>query len=138
MSEAEYGVADLSPLPWVLTHGDLVEMNILVNKSTGALTGVIDWAEASILPFGFSLYCLENLLGWMDSRGWHFVDTADQLRNLFWTTFEGHIGRALSEEERRALAGARDMGIRKNYVNSPNYLKAWLTWSPLETSLTSS
>ncbi len=41
--------------PGVLTHGDLSEMNFLVNPETGHLTGVIDWAEAEILPFGYAL-----------------------------------------------------------------------------------
>jgi len=33
--------------PVVLTHGDLNEMNILVDPASGRITGVVDWAEAS-------------------------------------------------------------------------------------------
>ncbi|KAJ5527471.1 Protein kinase-like protein [Penicillium frequentans] len=42
--------------PMVLNHGDLYGMNFLVNPSNGHLTGVIDWAEAQICPFGMSLW----------------------------------------------------------------------------------
>ncbi|KAK3366670.1 hypothetical protein B0T24DRAFT_508791, partial [Lasiosphaeria ovina] len=55
----------------VLNHGDLCEMNIPADPKTGRLTGVIDWESACTLPFGMSLWGLENSLGWMDSAGWH-------------------------------------------------------------------
>ncbi|KAK8036868.1 hypothetical protein PG994_015365 [Apiospora phragmitis] len=42
-------------LPFVISHGDLCEMNILVNHTTGNITGILDWAEARVLPFGFAL-----------------------------------------------------------------------------------
>lgn len=42
-------------LPFVLSHGDLNMMNLLVNPKTGNITGIVDWAEARILPFGFAL-----------------------------------------------------------------------------------
>ncbi|KAJ5653781.1 hypothetical protein N7490_000784 [Penicillium lividum] len=45
----------LSTYPMVLNHGDLSETNIFVDHNTGHLTGVIDWAEAKMCPFGFSL-----------------------------------------------------------------------------------
>ncbi|KAK7424770.1 hypothetical protein QQX98_000353 [Neonectria punicea] len=74
-------------LPFVLSHGDLCEMNLLISPETGNITGVVDWAEARILPFGFSLWGFENILGFMDSRGWHYYDNRDQLEDLFWRTF---------------------------------------------------
>ncbi|KAF1950266.1 hypothetical protein CC80DRAFT_456045 [Byssothecium circinans] len=49
--------------PVVLTHGDFNEVNILVDPDSGEITGVVDWPDASILPFGFALYALENALG---------------------------------------------------------------------------
>lgn len=58
-------------LPFVLSHGDLNMMNLLVNPETGNITGIVDWAESRILPFGFALYGLEHFLGRMDSEGWH-------------------------------------------------------------------
>lgn len=53
----------------VLTHGDLCEMNFLVELETGHLTGLVDWAEAEILPFGCALRGLENVLDFMDMHG---------------------------------------------------------------------
>jgi hypothetical protein len=58
----------LGALPFVLNHGDFCEMNLLINSETGYTTGIVDWAEARILPFGFSLWGLENVLGHMDSK----------------------------------------------------------------------
>lgn len=40
--------------PVVLAHGDLNEMNILVDPDIGGITGVVDWPGASnylALPF---------------------------------------------------------------------------------------
>lgn len=74
-------------LPFVLSHGDLCEMNLLINPETGNITGIVDWAEARILPFGFSLWGFENILGFMDSKGWHYYDNRDELEDLFWRTF---------------------------------------------------
>lgn len=53
----------LNALPFVLSHGDLNVMNLLINTETGNITGIVDWAESRILPFGFALYGLENVLG---------------------------------------------------------------------------
>jgi hypothetical protein len=55
--------------PLALNHGDLSGLNIFVDPSTGRITGIIDWAEATIGPFGMSLWGLENLLGFMDGQG---------------------------------------------------------------------
>lgn len=74
-------------LPLVLSHGDLNAMNLLVNPQTGNILGIVDWAESRVLPFGFALYGLENLLGRMDSKGWHYYDNYRELQSLFWQTF---------------------------------------------------
>lgn len=50
----------------VLNHGDLSELNVLVDPLTGRLTSVINWAKAKICPFGISLWGLENILGSMN------------------------------------------------------------------------
>ena len=34
--------------PMVLTHSDIDEMNVLVNPSSGEITGIVDWPRASI------------------------------------------------------------------------------------------
>ncbi|RSL75721.1 hypothetical protein CEP52_017830, partial [Fusarium oligoseptatum] len=59
---AELPLLFSSPYPLVLSHGDLCEMNILVDHLTGHITGVVDWEDARILPFGISLWGFENVL----------------------------------------------------------------------------
>ena len=39
-----------SSYPLVLTHSDLCELNIIVDPETGHINGIIDWANAKILP----------------------------------------------------------------------------------------
>lgn len=100
--------------PAVLSHGDLCEMNFLVDLETGHLTGVIDWAEAGILPFGCALWVLENMLGFMDERGWHYFDRYRELEDLFWRSFEDSVGETL-DEKWRAIQVARRIGILFRY-----------------------
>lgn len=66
-------------------------MNLLTNPETGNITGIVDWAESRILPFGFALYGLENVLGWMDSEGWHYYDRYRELESLFWQIFREEV-----------------------------------------------
>ncbi|KAK1829261.1 hypothetical protein QBC39DRAFT_392664 [Podospora conica] len=87
-------------LPFVLSHGDLCEMNLLINSETGNITGIVDWAEARVLPFGFSLWALENMLGCMDSRGWRYYDNRRELEDIFWQTFS------------EGASGASDVGLQ--------------------------
>lgn len=49
-------------LPIVLAHKDFGDFNILVDPETCHLLGVIDWAEATLEPFGINLYATENLM----------------------------------------------------------------------------
>ncbi|KAK4218154.1 hypothetical protein QBC37DRAFT_413413 [Rhypophila decipiens] len=82
----------IEALPWVLTHGDLVPSNVIIdfcsskqqhrysscnncssssqqptNKNNDDplpfIRGLIDWAEAEYLPFGVGIYGLEEFLG---------------------------------------------------------------------------
>ncbi|KAK3323210.1 hypothetical protein B0T19DRAFT_442706 [Cercophora scortea] len=101
-------------LPFVLTHGDLCEMNILIHPDTGNITGIVDWAEATILPFGFALWSLENLFGFMDSKGWHYFDNRRELEGLFWRTFMLEA-RAVSDEQLRLIRLARMAGLFCRY-----------------------
>ncbi|KAF1966825.1 hypothetical protein BU23DRAFT_517258 [Bimuria novae-zelandiae CBS 107.79] len=100
--------------PAVLTHGDLCEMNFLVDPETGHLTGVIDWAEAGILPFGCALWGLENILGFMDRRGWHYFDSYQELEDLFWRSFKDSVGETL-DGKWRAIQVARRIGVLFRY-----------------------
>ncbi|KAL3587855.1 hypothetical protein FPOAC2_13754 [Fusarium poae] len=103
-----------SSYPMVLNHGDLSEMNILVDPLTGRITGVIDWAEAKICPFGISLWGLENILGSMDSQGWRYHLHHCSLRAQFWRTFEEAVG-GVSEDDRQAIQIARMAGLFLQY-----------------------
>jgi hypothetical protein len=103
-----------STYPLVLSHDDLCEMNIFVDPNTGHITGIIDWAEARIFLFGISLWGFENMLGYMDSRGWHYYNNHHKLENLFWQTFEETVGGVL-ETDRQALRVARMAGFFLRY-----------------------
>ncbi len=98
--------------PLVLTHDDLCEMNILVDPQTGHIKGIIDWADAKIQPFGLALWGVENVLGYMDSKGWHYFSNHEQLEQLFWTVFEDEIGAGtITAEDRERIQLARLVGI---------------------------
>lgn len=100
--------------PVVLTHGDLNEMNILVDPASGKITGVVDWAEASFQPFGFALYALDNALGSMGPDGWEYFDHADYLRDEFWSSFSRLVG-GLSESRMESIRLARVAGLLIRY-----------------------
>lgn len=69
--------------PVGLAHSDLNEMNVPTDTSNSKITGVVEWAGASILPFGLTLYALENALSSMGWNGWKCFDNADDLRRAF-------------------------------------------------------
>lgn len=111
----EKGGMDL--LPVVLTHGDLLPTNILVDECTWLVKGYVDWAEAEYLSCGICLYGLEHLLGYLEdsesARRPRFVyyDQAAQLRSVFWTSFEQQVPEIARQHARDALMLARDVGI---------------------------
>ena len=100
-------------IPFVITHGDLNEMNILVDD-IGHITGVIDWAESEICPFGISLWALENILGYMDDTGWHYHDNCKELREEFWRVFEKSVG-PLQEDMKENIRISRMVGLFLRY-----------------------
>lgn len=113
-------VQDILPIlrsgehPVVLTHGNLNEMNILVDHTSGKITGVVDWAEASFQPFGFALYALDNALGSMGPDGWEYFDNAEFLWDEFWRTFIGLVG-GLSASQMKSIRLARVAGLLIRY-----------------------
>ncbi|KAK4106362.1 hypothetical protein N658DRAFT_414229, partial [Parathielavia hyrcaniae] len=78
--------------PLALTHSDLDELNILVDSGSGTITGVIDWTDAGIQPFGLTLYALDKFIGSMGRDGWVYLDTAGALRDEFWRAFADYAG----------------------------------------------
>ncbi|KAG8411411.1 hypothetical protein J3458_015471 [Metarhizium acridum] len=80
-------------LPMVLLHKDFSSCNIVVDEATCHLTGVIDWAEADIGPFGMNLYTLQSISGKLHLQdGWTRYDDYDSLQQIFWTNFIDRVG----------------------------------------------
>lgn len=103
-------------VPWVLTHSDLSNMNILVDPDSGHLTGVVDWADAGIEPFGIALWGLESVLGSSGSDGWsYFGNDVSHSRRLFRKAFLTEIGAPISHKTRRAIDEARTLGVLLRY-----------------------
>jgi len=102
----------LPGIPWTLTHGDLCDTNLLVDPKSGELTGVPDWAEAEILPFGFALWGLETLLGAMDEmKGcWLYSTQHKYLEEVFWATFAEHVP-GLTDSQWRGIRIGRLLGL---------------------------
>lgn len=102
-------------LPWVLTHDDLSDMNILVDSDTGHITGVVDWADAIVRPFGVALWGLESMLGRSGPGGWLWLsDELPRHRQLFYRTFWEEVG-GLSDEQCQSIERARILGILFRY-----------------------
>ncbi|QKX58933.1 uncharacterized protein TRUGW13939_06061 [Talaromyces rugulosus] len=100
--------------PLVLSHGDLCEMNIMVDSEAGGITGIIDWAEAKVLPFGMSLWGVLNMFGFMNCQGWHYHENSSRLESLFWEVFNRNAGE-ISPNEKRAIKIAERAGLVLRY-----------------------
>lgn len=110
----------ITSLPWVLSHGDVVPANIMVEPSKSRpeellLTGMLDWAETEYLPFGVGLYGLEELLGETDSSGrFAYYHDEKELRALFWAQLEEELAagaHALSQTQRDVIDDAHTLGV---------------------------
>ena len=91
-------------------HDDLLENNIHVDETTGHITGIVDWSDAIVGPFGVSFVGLETLLGVQTMTSWHFHPSHLSLRQHFWGTFYSEIG-SISEENQRSIEVARLFGL---------------------------
>ncbi|KAF8191322.1 hypothetical protein BJ912DRAFT_1022028 [Pholiota molesta] len=85
--------------PLVPNHIDLLENNIHVDRDTGKLTGICDWAGTEISPFGMSLGAVENMLG---------IPT--ELRKLFYDELYSAIGH-VSDGDKKRIEDARLIGL---------------------------
>ena len=106
----------LDSLPVVLTHGDLLPSNILVDSKTSKITGLVDWAEAEYLPFGMSLYGLDHLLGYLEGSdagqpSFIYYEQANLLRSHFWEILRQRIFHSTNQCMQRVTALSRDMGV---------------------------
>jgi len=100
--------------PSAIQHDDFLENNFHVNEATGHITGVVDWADAMIAPFGLSLGGLETILGVQTSSSWHFHPDHVELREHFWDTFYKHTG-PISADSRRSIEVARLFGLFRTH-----------------------
>ncbi|KAF2769341.1 hypothetical protein EJ03DRAFT_246110, partial [Teratosphaeria nubilosa] len=103
-------------LPIVLTHGDLLPSNILVDQASWRIRGVIDWAEAEWLPFGICLYGLEHLLGYMETAvgkrpKFVYYRQAKELRDEFWGLLLQQIPELENPKTLDQVMLARDVGV---------------------------
>ncbi|KAK1238164.1 hypothetical protein MKX08_002743 [Trichoderma sp. CBMAI-0020] len=104
-------IDNIFSLPMVLLHQDFSSLNIMVDKTTCHSTGVIDWAEAEVAPFGLNLLTLHGLAGHLHLRdGWSRYDDFDHLQSVFWYTFQQEVG-GLSEEFLCTIKLARTTGL---------------------------
>lgn len=101
----------IQALPWVLTHGDIVPGNVIIDPSSGRLVGFVDWAEAELLPFGICFYGLEEILGEMSANGFQYHVRAMDLRRIFWDELKKCIPELLQTSTLRAVRLARDLGV---------------------------
>ena len=125
---------------WVLTHQDLSDMNIFVDPDSGHLTGVVDWADACIEPFGKALWGLESLLGCHDKNGYsYFGGDASHSRKLFREVLLNEIKTQDPLESQRAIDEVRTLGVllRWGYHWEDGSLKPASDTSMLEISLDS-
>lgn len=126
-------LARIEALPWVLTHGDVVPTNIIVEPGSATapvrLTGLLDWAEAEYLPFGVGLYGAEELLGESISARdspvggsgsaypppgscFAYYPEAAALRAVFWAELERAVPELREDEAlRTAVEMARVLGL---------------------------
>lgn len=116
LSEVRQGLPLLfrSDYPMTLNHDDLLEMNIHVDEESGRITGIVDWTDAKIAPFGTSLWGLETILGIQTSSSWLFHPKHEYLRAQFWQTFYGATGN-LSDSDRQAIEVGRLLGLFRTY-----------------------
>ena len=100
-----------SSWPLVPHHTDLLENNIHVSTETGRITGICDWKDTVIGPFGVSLGGLETMLGistW--SECWVYHANQQELRDLFWGVFYESMGN-ISKEQKELIEVARLVGL---------------------------
>lgn len=101
-------------LPMVLLHRDFGTCNIMVDEASCHLTGVIDWAEAEICPFGQNLHPLQAFTGALHLKnGWRRYEYYEPLQDIFWGTFKNEVG-DLSAETIKIIKKARIMGLLRS------------------------
>lgn len=118
----------LDTLPAVLTHMDLAGQNVFVDKFTGTITGVIDFAEARTEAFGINIFAFyENHVGSMEDGHWSPYDmpageqhlglsVCEVLEKAFWDTLWANTASNLKKNDFSTAVGvALGVGIINRY-----------------------
>ena len=119
----------LQILPLVLTHPDLVGLNIFVDRITGKITGVIDFDDAQVEALGMNIVTLyEWFFGSMEDGHWspYYMPAGERygsrnvcqmLEAAFWDTFLANARLDLSKDgSGEALLVALKVGIINRYI----------------------
>ncbi|EGX50539.1 hypothetical protein AOL_s00075g175 [Orbilia oligospora ATCC 24927] len=96
--------------PIVFNHGNLTDTNVHVDKTTGRITGVIDWSGSRLGPFGTSLYGVDIALGIQSMNEWHWHPNHVELRKQFWETLSNIVG-PLGDDQISTMKIARSVGL---------------------------
>lgn len=120
------GLHCLNELPAVLTHHDFAQVNIFVNDA-GKVTGVIDFDEAGIEPFGMCIWGLyEGFFGSMERGKWSFYNQAadgypgrtvrEVLESAFWDSLWSNVSPDFRRQDcEAAVEIALGVGIINRY-----------------------
>lgn len=81
---------------------------------SGLITGVVNWTDVGIQPFGLALYVLEKIIGSMGRDGWLYLDNASLLRDEFWKAFVHHAG-PITHSQKENIEASRKAGYRFRY-----------------------
>ena len=83
----------------------------MVDGTSCRLTGIIDWVEAEIYPFGQNLHSLQALTGAFHLKnGWRRYEGYEALQDTFWSIFQDEVG-DLSVETMTTIKTARIIGL---------------------------
>jgi len=107
----------LDELPPVLSHHDFSEINILVDRDSGGLTGVVDFDEAQIEAFGMCIFGLyECFFGAMEKGRWSWYEDRQRLEGAFCGALWDNLPPSMKQEELQdALSVAIDVGMIQRY-----------------------
>ena len=105
----------MNQVPWVLTHKDLSNLNILVDEYSGNITGIVDWTDATVEPFGMALWGVDSVINCGGGSDNYFEDDSSHTRSLFRETFLKEIKTPLSNRTLRAMEHLRSLGVLLRY-----------------------
>lgn len=108
------GVLFTPDYPQVL-NTSFLEQNVNVDLHTGRITGVVDWPNLRVGPFGLSLVSLEMfLIQQTTTGGWAFLPRHAELREIFSNSFFAAVG-SLTDDQREAIKVGRVLGLFLSY-----------------------